>query len=187
MIAIVLLLCINYAEVSILQREEVTQLSTSENFVKLKYKPSSNQHHLMRLQDYQTYFDISLSEFIQQHSIPDSEIHEDVAYEKLTDVTRIDLPAGEFLFFKEGKLVMIYISEEKIAKELWDEFSKENNTPEKRVRSRAGKTANQLIFASRGLTASIAKDEVHFIEIYPPCTLETYLEQIYNEPSPFIR
>lgn len=132
---------------------------------------------------------MTYSQFITENKIETSEITENVRYEKLTDVTRVDLPQGQYFFFKDDRLQMIYVSDDTLAKKLWSEFKRVANTgtPEKTVRSRAGKTSNQLIFANHGITASINKEDVDFIEIYPACTLEYYLGHIYREPGPFIR
>ncbi|MBT1705129.1 hypothetical protein [Chryseosolibacter indicus] len=141
----------------------------------------------MGLNDYQDYFTLSYDQFITENDVQSSQIHKDVSYEKITSVTRVSLGDGKNFYFKEGKLKLIYISRDTLTKKLWNEFKSITNTSEKRVRSRAGKTANQLIFAAHGITASVTKDEVNFIEIYPPCSLEYYLENIYKEPRPFIR
>ena len=108
---------------------------------------------------------------------------------KITDVVRVDLGDNKFVFFKDGVLKMIYISNDALADKLWKEFKNatKESAPERTVRSRAGKTSNQEIFSAQGITASIARDEVDFIEIYPPCSLQDYLDKIYREPHKFIR
>jgi hypothetical protein len=112
-----------------------------------------------------------------------------VSYEKITDVSRVCLRGNQYFFFRDGKLQIIYISDPVLAKNLWNEFKSQAylNTPDKTVRSRAGKTSNQVIFAGEGITASISQDNVDFIEIYSPCALQDYLRRIYLEPGPFIR
>lgn len=142
----------------------------------------------MQIQDYNQYFGLSYNEFVIKNNVDSNQIDENVRYEKLMNVTLINL-RDQFFYFKDGKLRMIYISDATLAQKLWSEFKSllNNAAPEKTVRSRAGKTANQLIFAKQGVTASITKDDVHFIEVYPPCSLEYYLEHIYREPGPFIR
>lgn len=141
------------------------------------------------MEAYRQYFSMSYPEFLSGNNVHSSQVCENVKYEKLTDVTRVSLPEGADFYFRGDKLLLIYVSEGTLATKLWYEFKTITNsvTPEKIVRSRAGKTANQVIFTSYGITASITKDDVHFIEIYSPCTLEYYLENIYEEPQPFIR
>jgi hypothetical protein len=143
----------------------------------------------MKLDDYKKCFNLSFEQFIAQHNIQPHKINKNVGYEKIADATRIELSDNEYFFFKNDKLKIIYISNDVLTKKLWSEFtnSANTNTPEETVRSRAGKTSNQLIFASQGLAASVTKGNVDFIEIYRPCTLQKYMANIYNEVQPFIR
>ena len=143
----------------------------------------------MELSTYKKYFALSYDQFVELNKSHISKIVEDVRYEKINDVTRVDLPDNQFFFFNDGLLKMIYISGETVVNKVWNEFKStaDVSVPEKRVRSRAGKTSNQLIFAAKGFTVSITHNDVNFIELYPPCSLEDYLEKIYIEPGPFIR
>lgn len=143
----------------------------------------------MQLYDYKQYFGLNYDQFVMKHQVDASQIHENVRYEKLTNVTRVKLQHDQFFYFKAGQLQIIYISYDTLTKKLWSEFQNlsNTNTPEKTVRSRAGKTANQLIFTQQGVTASITNTDVDFLELYPPCSLEYYLEHIYRDPGLFIR
>ncbi|HEY5745495.1 MAG TPA: hypothetical protein VIU12_05445 [Chryseolinea sp.] len=143
----------------------------------------------MQLNDYKKCFILSYDQFITENKILSNQIYKNVRYEKMEDVCRVNLPDNQFFFFKDGKLKMIYISGDALAKKIWGEFNSTTKikSPEKTVPSRAGKTSNQVIFAQQGITASLANDDVDFIELYPPCALHDYLENIYREQQPFIR
>lgn len=142
----------------------------------------------MTLTDYRKYFNSSYDQFITQYNIADDHIDKNVRYEKITGVNRVRFGEAQWFYFKGGELKMIYISDETLAKKIWTEFKNTTaNTPEKTVRSRAGKTSNQIVFAEQGITASTNKDGVDFIEIYPPQSVQDYLYNIYNEPGLFIR
>lgn len=143
----------------------------------------------MTLNDYQQHLLVDVDEFINRNSIPESQIAKHVQYEKLKDVTCVNPEDGIWYYFNLRKLQLIYVSDGLLVRTLWDEFKNHvgSISPEQTVRSRAGKTSNQLIFASHGFAVSISKDEVHFIEMFPPCTVEHYLNYIYDEPTPFIR
>ncbi|RAW00580.1 hypothetical protein [Pseudochryseolinea flava] len=143
----------------------------------------------MKLEDYKKCFAQHYTEFVLKHRIGDDQVTENVAYEKIKNVLRVDLGEGQFFYFKEGRLQMIYISNETVIKKLWEEFKRgeDIDNPDQTLRSRAGKTSNQLVFPSRGIAASVTHDEVDFMELYPPCTMEDYLENIYREFQPFIR
>lgn len=143
----------------------------------------------MDLSQYRKLFSLGYGEFIEALKVSSQHVHNHLRYEKLRDVTRIDGSENEFFFFQDGRLKIIYISNEVLTEQLWNEFRALNDgeAPEHDVRSRAGKTSNQLIYASYGLTASINGDEVDFIELYAPCSVDEYLETIYREPGLFIR
>lgn len=128
-------------------------------------------------------------QFVMEHILTRSQIHNDVRYEKIMDVTRVDLAENQFFFFKDGVLKMIYISDDVVSLRLWEEFKGRVNAdaPDETLRSRAGKTSNQLVFAGEGFTASVHGDGVDFVELYVPCTLEVYLSEVYREPGRFIR
>lgn len=141
----------------------------------------------MQIHDYKQYFKLDYNQFVRENKVNSRQISKNVRYEKLTDVTRVNLHDDQFFFFKDGRLQLIYISDDELVNKLWGEFKNLSTTPEKTVRSRAGKTANQYIFANEGITLSTTNDDVHFMEIYPPCALEYYLEHVYQDPGLFIR
>lgn len=143
----------------------------------------------MNLDQYRKCFNATEEQFIALHDVEESCINTNRAYEKIADVTCIALGDDQYFFFKDGRLKLIYISDETITKKIWDEFNSvpDKPEPEEIVRSRAGKTSNQKVFASHGITASITRGEVDFLELYPSCTVQDYLDNIYREPPAFIR
>jgi len=143
----------------------------------------------MELSGYKRCFSSSYDQFIVGNNVEANHIAQHVKYEKLVDVTRVDVSESEFFFFKEGALQIIYISNGIVASKLWRECKDlfDVDEPEKRVRSRAGKTSNQLIFAHQGVTVSMSQSDIDFIEIYPSCSLQEYLDGVYREPGLFIR
>ena len=142
----------------------------------------------MNLNDYRKCFELTYDQFLAKKDVAVAQIRENLSYEKITGAVRIELGNSVFFFFREGKLKVIYTSDEVVANKIWKEFLETNsNKPEEVVRSRAGKTSNQLIFANLGITVSLAGEDVDFIEIYPPCTLQDYLKHFYRDVPPFIR
>jgi hypothetical protein len=55
------------------------------------------------------------------------------------------------------------------------------------LRSRAAKRAKILVNASAGIAVSVQGTSPDFVEVFPPCTHEEYLREIYREPPRFIR
>ena len=143
----------------------------------------------MTLDEYKKCFNLTFDQFITLNKIGSGQINENVSYEKLANMTGIDLGQNQYFFFKGNQLEMIYISDNELTTRLWNEFKSTTNVdvPDETVRSRAGKTSNQNIFPTQGIASSIARDRIDFIEIFRPCTLADYLSTIYFEPQRFIR
>lgn len=143
----------------------------------------------MTWNEYKRCLTLRYDQFITEYQIGHDQIDKDVRYEKITGVDRIQLGDGQYFYFKGDELELIYLSEGKLATKVWEEFKSTAavSASETVVRSRAGKTANQIVFAEQGITASVQGSDVNFIEIYPPQSLEDYLANIYREPKPFIR
>lgn len=143
----------------------------------------------MTWHDYKHYLTLSYDQFVAEHHIGGEQIDKDVRYEKITDVDCVKLGYGQFFYFQAGKLKLIYLSGGELANRIWDEFNRSAyaDAPNSEVRSRAGKKSNQIVVAEQGITASVQGDDVDFLEIYPPQSLEDYLAHIYREPGRFIR
>lgn len=56
-----------------------------------------------------------------------------------------------------------------------------------RLRSRAGKRANLLVFAYQGIACSVSGNQLDYLEVFRPCTFKQYQANIYLDPGPFIR
>ncbi len=55
------------------------------------------------------------------------------------------------------------------------------------LRSRAGKLAQLLVYASDGIAFSTQDEDVHFLEAFAPCTHGEYETWYYQPPPVFIR
>lgn len=143
----------------------------------------------MTLDDYRRLLGLEYEQFVMEYNITSSQIHPDVRYEKIVDVTRVDLAKNQAFFFKDGTLKIIYISDDGVSQRLWKTFMEIVNadSPDAVLRSRAGKTSNQLVFAGEGITVSVHGDDVDFLELYAPCTLAVYQSEVYQARGPFIR
>ncbi len=56
-----------------------------------------------------------------------------------------------------------------------------------RLRSRAGKRADLLVYASEGIAFSSQAEELDFLEAFSPCTQKEYETRYYRPPGVFIR
>ena len=61
------------------------------------------------------------------------------------------------------------------------------STDPMQLRSRAGKRAQLLAYASEGIAFSTQGEDIHFLEVFTPCTHREYEIRFYRPPSRFIR
>ena len=117
-------------------------------------------------------------------------IADDVAYEKLARVSRVgnsEVWPGWF-FFRGDQLLMVYVGDDKFLAHLTAQGIREelggDGDP---LRSRAGKTARQHVYASRGFAYAEDHGTVVYVEVFPPTTRDDYLARIYQPVGPFLR
>jgi hypothetical protein len=110
-------------------------------------------------------------------------------YGSLTDVDVLDSKEVGARFFLAGdQLVLAYLSGDALADDVTaDALSSRAGRPTERFRSRQGKRASLHVAAESGLAWSTLDDRIGWVEVFPPMTNETYLEQIYAEPPAFIQ
>lgn len=133
---------------------------------------------------------LSMEEIRKKFSISEKNIEYNVKYEKLVTLTKLhnkNYHPGHF-YFRNGKLVMLYIGENEELKEISSKLLQSNFAEEGiKLRSRAGKTFNHYVYPDKGVAFSADSKSVRFIEIFPPTSLEAYKAEIYEEPQPFIK
>ncbi|MFP4431870.1 MAG: hypothetical protein ACLFPV_11520 [Spirochaetaceae bacterium] len=56
-----------------------------------------------------------------------------------------------------------------------------------RLPSRAGKQAEVLLYANKGIAFSCRGESLHFLEVFGPCTQKEYEDRYYRPPGAFIR
>jgi hypothetical protein len=106
----------------------------------------------------------------------------------LTALSAPVIQAGT-IYFRDGQFVLFYIEDldEELA-QLTPKFLQRYLGGEgEKLRSRAGKRSWQHVYPERGVAFSACDDEVEFLEIFPPTTLEEYRRTLYQEPPQFVR
>lgn len=133
---------------------------------------------------------LSLSESeIRQRLGPDAYEDPESEYEGLEDVLELRNEAvfPGSIYLRDGAVELIYAPRAALEGVAKEELEAELTGEPERLRSRAGKKANLLVRADQGVAYSADRDRVHFVEVFPPCTLEDYRERIYIDPGAFIR
>ena len=113
-----------------------------------------------------------------------------VRYEGIQDVTDLYNPGvlPAHVYVRDGRAQMVYIPSGAAIEGLTtDELEAELGGEGTRLRSRAGKKFNHYVHPDKGVAYSSDTRHVRFIEVFPPCSLESYKEDIYREPPTFKR
>ena len=131
------------------------------------------------------------SEIKERYKIKEEHIESDSTYQKLSGLIEIynpDVFPVRF-FLLNDNVLLIYTSDLAIVdtldgKKIKEQYGMED---ENYLRSRAGKKSNLMVYPEAGFAVSIKNNEVDFIEVFHPTTLEQYKKDIYIEVGPFIR
>lgn len=131
---------------------------------------------------------LSLRE-VQRILGPDTELRPGEEYGNLTGVTSAEnhrVFRGT-IYLRKNRVELVYIPSWALTSFREEDLRAQLGTASARLRSRAGKTAELLVFAEQGVACSAGTDGLHFLEVFPPRTQREYEAHIYRDPGPFIR
>jgi len=113
----------------------------------------------------------------------------DDEYGQMTDLTSLEVsePFSGTLYFQDGVVTLVLVSERRLARTSPADLSGLYGEGAARLRSRAGKRAHLWVWADQGIACSVQDETVHFLEVFPPCSLDEYKTRIYREPPRFTR
>ena len=110
-------------------------------------------------------------------------------YEALEDLTSVQ-NRGRFpgtVYLRNGEVELVYVGPGALEGVTPADLEEELKGRPARLRSRAGKKASLFVHAGQGIAYSAHGDELHFVEVFKPRSLEEYEAAIYKDPGPFIR
>ena len=142
------------------------------------------------LEDWLQLRDLTRTELQTLFPFTGDQVREGLRYEQLAPVTHLYNPAAHpaHFYFQGEKMVMLYLSDPQILKAISVAALREKYGEGTVLRSRAGKTATHIVYPESGLAFSADnKQQILFLEIFPPSALDAYKTQIYMEPGPFIK
>jgi len=116
----------------------------------------------------------------------DSDVEDGYSYQSMKGLSVLSLPKrfGARVFFDSDAVAMVSVSEPPIPP---DEIRSLMSDDAVELRSRQGKRAMIELDAGRGLAFSRDDDEVGFVEVFAPTTVEDYRERIWFEPPAFTK
>lgn len=91
------------------------------------------------------------------------------------------------LYFKGDRLAVAYVGSQALAEGTKREVLRSLGDGATQLASRAGKASTLYVFPEKGVAFSASGQELEFLEVFQPTTLERYKAEIYEEPGPFIR
>lgn len=128
-------------------------------------------------------------ETIQSFLGPAAQEEQEDQYQNLDNVSSMEnheaFPAT--LFMREGRVELVYIPAAGLRQFHEGDLRALMVTDPVCLPSRAGKHANLLVYAGEGIACSAGKQGLHYLEVFPPRSLQAYRESIYRDPGPFIR
>ena len=133
----------------------------------------------------------TLKDFIAEHKITNDQIQDDSKKYKLEGLVQIfaDHLFAHVYFYPSGKFAIMNIYGEGLEPLSADDLLAAYGKPEAQERSRAGKTSNYAVYATKGFAFSHKNkdNEVHYLDLFPSMPTTNYIETIYLPPGPFIR
>lgn len=150
-----------------------------------------SNHTIQQLKTWLDFRNYSLKDFIAEHKITNDQIQDDSEKYKLEGLVQIfaDHLFAHVYFYPSGKFAFMNIYGEGLESLSAADLLSAYGEPEAEERSRAGKTSNYAVYATKGFAFSHKNkdNEVHYLDLFPAMTTADYTENIYLRPGPFIR
>ncbi len=129
-------------------------------------------------------------DLVTELQLAPADVREDVAYQKLSGVARLYNGAvyPAHFYVRGDELEIVYIGNADFLRALSPAaIRKELGGDGVRLRSRAGKTANQYVYPEAGFAYSETNGALDFVEIFRPMSIDAYRASIYEDPGAFTK
>lgn len=113
-----------------------------------------------------------------------------VSYQGLEGVVHLHNPSvsGVHLYCREERLRLLYLSDPGALEGLDVEaLGRRFGSAGHLLASRAGPEARLVVYPEAGVAWSMGPSGLHFLEAFPPTTLEGYQQEIYRRPGRALR
>ncbi|MBL8539410.1 MAG: hypothetical protein JNK68_03465 [Betaproteobacteria bacterium] len=144
----------------------------------------------MSLEQWIALRDAPMKEIRSRFAIDDAHVDRNTSYGRLGPLTELhDAKIHPARFYFDGETpVLIYVDDAAAlarcdAAELLERLGK----PAAELRSRAGKTFTHYVYPAAGIAFSAHRQEIAYVEVFPPCSLQDYLDRIYVDPGVFTK
>jgi hypothetical protein len=123
---------------------------------------------------------------LQSVGADEADIDDGYSYQSMRGLSVLSLPDhfGARVFLDGDAVVMVSVPDPSVDD---DDVRSLMGDDVVELRSRQGKRAMIELDAQRGVAFSRDDDEVGFVEMFPPTTVEDYRERIWFDPGDFIK
>lgn len=118
-----------------------------------------------------------------------AEQDDDAEYQGLRHLVELrnDAVLPAWVYLRDGRVRLVYASDDALEGLTTDQLEAELSGAPEILASRAAKAAALYVHPGDGVAYSADDERVHFVEVFPPCTLAEYRDEVYIEPGPWIR
>ncbi|MFO1207116.1 MAG: hypothetical protein U1E63_15575 [Burkholderiales bacterium] len=144
----------------------------------------------MSLEQWMALRDAPLQEIRSRFAIDDAHVDRNASYGRLGPLTELhDAKKHPARFYFDGETpVLIYVDDPAaLARCDAADVAKRLGEPAARLRSRASKTFTHSVYPAAGLAFSAHGQDIAYVEVFPPRTLQDYLDRIYVDPGAFTK
>jgi len=134
--------------------------------------------------------DARLDEIRKRFAMDDAHIDRNASYGKLDALTELhDTKKHPARFYFDGDAPLLIYVDEPVALARCDatELVERLGKPAAELRSRAGKTFTHYVYPAAGIAFSAHRQEIAYVEVFAPGTLQDYLDRIYVDPGAFTK
>ncbi|MFT3773293.1 MAG: hypothetical protein QM820_48560 [Minicystis sp.] len=156
-------------------------------------RPSSAQEAPVTRTDvdrWLSFRDLSQTQIMTRIGADARHVRRGVKYQRLTNLIEVRNEKADpaFFHFRDDKLVLLYVSGKEAlgalrAPALYAQLGGRGVE----LASRSCHSCVLHVYPQKGVAFSSEGDDLNFVEVFPPTTIEAYQAEVYIEPTPWLR
>ena len=134
--------------------------------------------------------DVPMQEIRDRFAIGDAHVDRNASYGKLRPLTELhDARKHPARFYFDGETPVLVYADDPAALARCDaaDLVERLGKPAAELRSRAGKTFTHYVYPAVGIAYSAHRQDIAYVEVFAPCSLQDYLDRIYVDPGAFTK
>lgn len=133
--------------------------------------------------------DLSRPEIEARFHLSAGDLRTGASYQGAKGLERLanEASAPAAFYFRGQQLVVMYVSGSAFEGATIEAVFARLGPAPATLRSRAGKDSVLYLYPEQGLAVSASTEGVDFLEAFPPASLDRYRDELYLEPSDFVR